>query len=54
MGTGAVDRLYDAAGKAAYESWWASHGLPGAGWDKIVWSEKHAWCEAARAAREVK
>jgi hypothetical protein len=43
---------YERAGRAAYEGFFTAKGVHDeTPWEKLVWGEKYAWCEAARAAR---
>ena len=48
-GTGA---LRAEAGRAAYLAFYAAKGVHDeTPWEKLVWAERYAWCEASRAAR---
>lgn len=53
--TGITPTEYDTAGKAAYESYNRSLGVHDeTEWEELVWATRHAWCEAARAARSTR
>ena len=53
-GTGALRAEYEHAGKAAYLDFFAAKGVHDeAPWEALVWAERYAWCESARAARAI-
>ena len=53
-GTGAVRAEYDQGGRAAYEAFFVAKGVHDeAPWESLVWDDRYAWCQAARAARAV-
>lgn len=49
----AADSVYESSGQRAYVAHSRSRGEHSvAPWSGLVWADKLAWCEAARAARE--
>jgi hypothetical protein len=54
-GTGALRAEYEQAGKAAYLAFYTAKGVHDeTPWEKLVWAERYAWCEAARAVGELR
>lgn len=54
QGSGALAPEYERAGAAAYAAHVVALGLHDEPpFDALVWAQRYAWCEAARAARAV-